>query len=876
MIWFSSARFEESKWQQQWRDSHIFEAEPNPNKPKFYMLFAYPTISGALHIGHARSYVIPDAIARFKRMLGFNVFFPLGFHATGIDCLTIYERIREDPENGVRYGIPVEDAAKLGSPVDVERYLEAAIEESLRRLGLSLDFRPKASTIDSPYNRFVQWQFRKLHMLGHLVKRDYHLPWCPRCGHPVSLDAAEADVSEWRGAAVKEYTVIKFKDEEGRIFPASTLRPETVYGVTNLWLNPQTDYVKVKVNKEIWIISKSSCQKLHDQGKHVKTLEELSASILEGLKVVNPVTGRFIPVLVADFVNPDEATGVVMSVPAHDPYDYLYSKSNYHKIVEPIQVIEVEGIDRTPAEYIIEKLGIEGIGDPRLKDAVKELYKKEDRGSIVSSIERFGGMKTIKAREAVKKLLVDLNASDKFFELSVKPIYCRCGAEIKIKVIKGQWFIDYADPNWKKKAKRCIERMETFPPTYKRNLLEIIDWLAERPCVRRRGLGTPFPLEEGWIIEPLSDSTIYMAFFIITKYLNAGLIQEDQLTDEFFDFIFLGHGSIDDVSAKTRITEEMLRKIRREFDYWYPLDLNAGGKEHKTVHFPFFIFNHVAIFPEKYWPKSIFVNWHLVAYGQKMSKHLGNVIFLDEALDKWGVDTIRFYLLHGSNQWRDFDWRDEECRVYQKHLERFRNLIREMMKAESAEDRLMDTWLESIFNMRVQEVTCFLEKGEIRRAIDTAFFRVWNDIDWYRRRTSNRGVKIRYVKKWLKLLAPFIPHICEEIWYMLGERPFISTASWPKIRKEGVDMRLIELEEILKKTMDDVKQLSQLTGCREKLCIYTVSEEEFGHFTAAKEFLSEELGFTEVNVFRASDEERYDPANRAKRARPKRPGIYLE
>ena len=169
-----------------------------------------------------------------------------------------------------------------------------------------------------------------------------------------------------------------------------------------------------------------------------------------------------------------------------------------------------------------------------------------------------------------------------------------------------------------------------------------------------------------------------------------------------------------------------------------------------------------------------------------------------------------------------------------------------------------------------------MEKGEIRRAIDTAFFRVWNDIDWYRRRTSNRGVKIRYVKKWLKLLAPFIPHICEEIWYMLGERPFISTASWPKIGKEGVDMRLIELEEILKKTMDDVKQLSQLTGCRKKLCIYTVSEEEFGHFTAAKEFLSKELGFTEVNVFRASDEERYDPANRAKRARPKRLGIYLE
>jgi len=151
VIWFSNARFEESKWQSRWRDSRIFESEPAADKPKFYMLFAYPTTSGALHVGHARSYVIPDVIARFKRMQGFNVFFPLGFHATGIDCITIYEKKTEDSKNSLRYGIPVEDAEELKSPIDVEKYLEKIIMRSLQRLGLSLDFRPKISRIDPPH-----------------------------------------------------------------------------------------------------------------------------------------------------------------------------------------------------------------------------------------------------------------------------------------------------------------------------------------------------------------------------------------------------------------------------------------------------------------------------------------------------------------------------------------------------------------------------------------------------------------------------------------------------------------------------------------------------------------------------------------------------
>jgi leucyl-tRNA synthetase len=837
------------------------------------MLFAYPTASGNLHVGHARSYTIPDIIARYKRMRGYNVFFPLGFHATGIDCITIYEKINDNPNNGSRYGIPLKEAETLKSPTQVEKYLESTITNSLQRLGLSLDIQPKTSTIDTAYNKFIQWQFHKLRQKGYLIQKDHFLPWCPNCNHPVSLDEAEADISEWKGSTIKEYTIIKFQDREGNIFPSSTLRPETIFGVTNIWLNPKSEYVKAEVNDETWITSKKSIKKLQDQGKKVKIIEEYKGKRLEKIEVQNPITKDIIKVYMAEFVDHEEATGVVMSVPAHDPYDYIYATMNQNII--PIQIIEIEEIENYPAKYIIEKMGINELTDPRLEEAVKELYKIENNGRMIESIERFGGIQTEKARKSIKNFIVEQNVSDIFYELTVKPIQCRCGTEIIVKIISGQWFIDYSNPIWKTRAKECITRLNTFPREYKKQLPEIIDWLNQRPCVRKRGFGTSFPFEKGWMIEALSDSTIYMAFFVVTKYLNKGLIREEQLTNKFFDHIFLNRDSEREVSLDIGISEELLREIRNEFEYWYPLDLNAGGKEHKSVHFPFFIFHHVAIFPDEHWPKNIYVNWHLIAYGEKMSKHLGNVIFLDEALEIYGADTIRLYLAHGSNQWRDFDWKDNECEIYKRHLERFTNLCREIIETEEKlVGNEMDEWLDSVINIKIKQTTDYLKKGEIRKAVDTAFFGIWNDIDWYRHRTNN-NIKRKIIETWIKLLSPFIPNICEEIWETIGNKQFITTSEWPKIERK-INKQIIESEETLKKTIEDVKHISKLTKRSRRLYIYTATETEFRHLNLTKTFLKKELGFTVVDVFKDSDNERYDPHNRAEKARKQRPGIYLE
>lgn len=786
----------EKKWQALWERERVFESEPG-KRNKYFMLFAYPTVSGTLHVGHARSYCLPDVIARYKRMKGFNVFFPLGFHATGIDCQKILDETQTDIKNAKKFGISESDARKFKTVLDVEKYLEKNIIKSFKEIGISLDFRPIVSTIDPQYNKFIEWQFRQLKKLGYLIQTDYRLAWCPKCEHPVSLDPAEADISEWKGAQIKNYIIIKF-ESEGLIFPAATLRPETVFGVTNVWINPNAKYVKAKIDKETWIISKEAMNKLENLNKKIEIIEEFEGSKFANKDVLNPANEKAIPILEGDFVNPDEATGIVMSVPSHDPFDYIYLKKIAPEI-EPVQVVEINGFGKAPAAEMLEKYKIKDPKDPKLEEVVKELYKIEFQGRMLSSIHEFGGMPVSKAKLAITDWLKKINASDWIYELSVKPVHCRCGTEVVIKSVEGQWFIDYGNFEWKSKVSKHIEKMNIYPPEYKNELPGIIDWMEARPCVRKRGIGTIFPFDKTWIIEAISDSTIYMAFFIVSKYFNQNKVGLEDVKDEFFDYVFLGKGEPE---------KNIWKAIRKEFEYWYPLDLNAIGKEHKAVHLPVFIFNHVAIFPERSWPMGIFVNWHLVAYGKKMSKHLGNVIFWSDAIEKYSADPIRLYLTHGSNQWYDFDWRNEECENYVKHVKNFYNLIGDLT-SKKGEKSPVDKWLKSRINKVVKEVTDCMEKNEIRKAIDLAFFSILNDINWYKKRSDKYNVQ-EFIPIWIKMLTPFIPHTCEEIWSKLKKREFISLEKWPEFDSAAINPKVEAEEELIKKVLSDIEQIKKI------------------------------------------------------------------
>ncbi|MEM7823939.1 MAG: leucine--tRNA ligase [Candidatus Aenigmatarchaeota archaeon] len=789
----------ESRWQSEWAKAKLFEAEPDKRK-KYYIVFAYPTVSGTLHAGQMRSYSIPDVIARYKRARGFNVFFPLGFHATGIDCQRIFEKSK-DAEAMARYGIPASDAKKFKSAVDVAEYLQKRMIASFKQLGLSLDYRPAVSTIHPQYGKFIRWQFRKLRELGLLTQKDYRLAWCPIENHPVSLDPAEADIQEWKGAQIKDYVIIKFKCGD-LVLPAATMRPETIFGVTNVWLNPNATYVRSKVGNETWLVAEPAVKKLQDLDKKVQVLEKFDVRKIIGESARNPATGKDVPILAGDFADPSEATGIVMSVPAHDPYDFIYLKTVAPEL-KPIQVVEVPGYGAAPAGEIIAKNKITDPKDSRLESVVKELYKLEYNGRMHANAKQFKGMAVPKAKIAITQWLTKLGSADMIYELSIKPVHCRCGAEIIIKKVPGQWFIDYSNEEWKEKAKKHVPKMNIWPNEYKKELPSIIDWLEARPCVRRRGLGTEFPFEPGWIIEAISDSTIYMAFYIVSKYFNEGKLKMDDLTDEFFDYVFLGKG---------KASNKLWKDIRNEFLYWYPLDINAIGKEHKSVHLPFFIMNHVAIFPEKHWPSGIFVNWHLVAYGKKMSKHLGNVIFWHDAIEKYGADAIRLYLTHGSNQWHDFDWRNEECEGYGRQLMNFYNMVQRLtkIKTKATAVRPIDRWLRSRLNRHIKDVTTALDIAEIRKAVDIAFFNILSDVGWYLKRTDNP--RTDWLGDWLRLLAPFIPHVAEDLWHAIGNKDFIINAGWPAYDGKAINPTIEAAENLVRKVQGDIDEIKKISG----------------------------------------------------------------
>ena len=188
-------------------------------------------------------------------------------------------------------------------------------------------------------------------------------------------------------------------------------------------------------------------------------------------------------------------------------------------------------------------------------------------------------------------------------------VICRCGERVVIKQIPDQWFVKYSDQNLTEESKKHADAMNIYPEDYAKEMPKVLDWFDDRACIRKGSwLGTEFPFKKGWIVEPISDSTLYPAYYIISKYVNENKIKPEEMTEEFFDYVFLGKGM-----SKNDIWDE----IKSDFEYWYPVDINLGGKEHKTVHFPVFLMNHVAIMPKDKRPQGIFVHWWVTQKGKE-------------------------------------------------------------------------------------------------------------------------------------------------------------------------------------------------------------------------------------------------------------------
>ncbi|TAL53050.1 MAG: leucine--tRNA ligase, partial [Nanoarchaeota archaeon] len=300
------------KWKQRWDSSKTFEANAKPGQEKFFLTFPYPYMNGYLHVGHFYSAVRVDVMARYKRMRGFNVLFPQGWHCTGSPIENAAQRIREKEEKQWQImkgmGFSDEEIKKFEDPVHWITFFPKEAKKDLESLGFSIDWRRSFITTDlNPhYDAFIRWQFNRLKEANHVIKGKFPVVWCTKDNSPVG-DHARV---EGEGETPQEYVLMKYKYGDDFIVTA-TLRPETLYGDTNIWINPTATYVKAKINDENWIVSKSSAAKLGHQDKNVKIISEIKGSELIGKFCEAPITKTKIPIFPALFANPDLGTGIV-------------------------------------------------------------------------------------------------------------------------------------------------------------------------------------------------------------------------------------------------------------------------------------------------------------------------------------------------------------------------------------------------------------------------------------------------------------------------------------------------------------------------------------------------------------------------------------
>ncbi|MBI4449304.1 leucine--tRNA ligase [Candidatus Woesearchaeota archaeon] len=826
----------ETAWQKKWVKAELGASMPDKRK-KFYMIFAYPGISGYMHVGHMRGYSYADAVCRYKRMTGHNVLFPVGTHASGNIAYAFLSKIQKQDADWVEYlkinGATDADIKKMKTTDAIIEYFNNVYINTWKRFGFLCDWDRFTSTFYPDYQRFIQWQFKRLNDQGLLVQKPYYATFCPEDG-PIAVDLSETDISKGGNAEKQEYTLLKFNLNDYYLV-AATLRPETVFGQTNLWINPDAMYALCEVGDggavEKWLISPNAAQKLAYQKAHVKVIGEISGRGLIGQTALAPMIKRKIPILPASFCDPAIGTGIVTCVPSDAPYDYMALRDlrddakrcadfgldvNEVRLLKPMPIIATKGYGPLPAGELCKKRGIANQQDrAKLDDATKELYKAgHHTGVMTDTCGSFAGLRVDEAKEKIRATLIGEGSADVFYDLSVEVI-CRCGRHVVIKRIDDQWFIKYSDDALTQQSKHCATQMHIAPSEFKTNLPGILEWFSDRACTRLGNwIGTKLPFDDKWTIEPIADSTLYPLYYLVSPYVNSKQIKTEQLSDEVFDYVFLDKGRIEAVAKSSGVKKSVLEKIHKDVEYYYPLDMNLGGKEHQTVHFPVFIMNHVGLLPEPMWPRGIFTNaWVVGKGGGKVSKSKGGAGTLGGIIEKWGVDSLRLYYAHIGSPHTDVEWTDDILHNYKQAVDRVYLLLDELKAVKGKGKESIEQWILSRAHQHIITASSAFESYELREAATALYFGFVDDLKWYLRRGGNNATVIKDVLQlWTRMLCPITPHLAEEMWSMAGGKGLVSTAEWPTHDEKKIHLNVESSEASFIKLSSDVRAVIKLSG----------------------------------------------------------------
>ncbi|XVH30353.1 leucine--tRNA ligase [Haloferacaceae archaeon DSL9] len=826
----------EQRWRERWAEAGRYEADPDADDDETtFITVPYPYPSGGMHMGHARTYTVPDVYARYRRQRGDDVLFPMAWHVTGTPIVGAVERLKKGEEQQLEslqtaFNVPKSDLKELETPMGYARYFiedaDCSYKRGMQSLGLSIDWRREFTTNDERYSKFITWQYETLRDRGRLEKGLHPVKYCTEQENPVTTH----DLLEGEDVEYQEYTLVKFTRDDRTdgggdgetVVPMATLRPETVRGVTNAYINPESTYVEASVDGETWIVSAEAAEKLELQDHEVEIEREFEGGEFVGEHVINPVTGDEILVLPAAFVDSDSATGVVMSVPAHSPDDYLAleeAKADRDRLrtfgidpeevdaIDPVAILDVESYGEIPAKDAVESAGITDSDDPNLTDVTKSVYNAEfHTGRLREGYGEFSGRLIEDVRDELAAAYRKEGSFGAMYDFP-EPVISRAGGKVVV-AYQDTWFLSYNDPDWKAITKRVVDGMDAIPANTRGEYDHTIDWLNEWPCIRNYGLGTRLPWDDDFVIEPLSDSTIYMAYYTIAHRLRE--IPVEDLDREFFDALFYGAEAVDD-------PDERALDLREEWRYWYPVTYRFSANDLISNHLTFYLFHHAELFEEPEWPRGIVIMGMGLLEGEKMSSSKGHVVLPNAAIDEYGADTVRFFLLNSAEPWQDYDWRDDQVGSVHNQLTRFWNRARELIDGDEGARDLehIDSWLLSKLQATVRDVTDALDSAETRRASQAAFYGFEEHLRWYRRRTDldRPGARwtLRHVLETrLRLLAPFVPFMTNELHEQLTGTP-AEDAPWPEPDTD-LERREVELEERqIERLTEDIRDILGVT-----------------------------------------------------------------
>ena len=719
----------EKKWQKYWDDKNTFKVENGGNKKPYYILVEFPYPSGSgLHVGHVRSYTAQDAIARMKRMQGYNVLYPMGWDA---------------------FGAPAEQYAIKNHIHPKEAVLEniKTFKGQMKSLGFSFDWSREFSTTDPDYYKWTQWQFLQFYKHGMAYKDTIPVNWCPSCKSVLSNEDAAGGVCERCGSVVvqkeKSQWMLKMskyaedllnglddtnfadKVKLGQInwigkstgvevdidivgggkFSIFTTCIETIYGITFFVIAPDGKLIKelmprVENKDEVLAYIEETSKKSNMDRTELN--KGKSGVEVKGIKAINPVNGKEVKVFLGDFVLGDYGTGAVMAVPSHDQRDFEYAKEHN------IEMIEV----------------ITG-GNTKEKAYEKYDYLENKESKLINS-DKFSGMDVLTAKEEITKYLIDKGIARKvnnykmrdwifsrqrFWGEPIPMIYCEdCG-----------WV-----PMSEDELPLLLPDIAEYEPTDNGEspLAKITDWV-NTTCPH---CGKPARRETDTMPNWAGSSWYFLRF-------------------------------MDPHNDKEFASMEAMK-------YWNKVDWYNGGMEHTARHLLYarfwvqFLYN-IGLVPNKE------MIWTRVSHGmilgennEKMSKSKGNVVNPDDIVNEYGADALRVYEMFIGDYEKDAAWSENGLRGCKKFLDRVYRLGTKLNNEDSYSKDV-----EILINQTIKKVTEDLNSIKYNTAV-SALMILLNELE------KLESVSKKDYRTFLLLLNPIAPHITEELneVYKLGDK----------------------------------------------------------------------------------------------------------